>query len=525
MYLKPGLRICSFFCFVILFVAVSSATKWNFFHVTDVHGWIFGHPHIPVLNADFGDWASLLEHMRHIFREKNEEFLVFDSGDLIEGTGLSDITNIHGEFIFPAVSMVRDYTALTMGNHDIGNNNVVEYMKKTFIPLWTGRYLTANSLMRATDETIGKPWHITTTELGHRLLVFGFLYNFTQEAPITYVVPVSISVGEEYFSEALQQEDIDMIIVVAHIDPTTPPELEQIYAAIRAQKPTTPIIMFSGHRHIEFFQWYDYNAFTIESGKYFEEIGYVQFDLEEGNYTDFSYEWFNTTREIFHSFSNRTSENFVTPRGQLIKDYIYDAFKALNLNQTLGCSPQLYIINAFSNASNSVYGLYINEIVPKMVYPSVNNPNKFFIMGVGGLRYDLYSGIVVLNDIYTVNPFSDVFMYIDIKGSQLQNLVDTVNGRTYVLATSRTRYVPLGEEAVDGSSYYYTNAPIESNLEYQLLVLKYDSVGILYELEKLYPDQTWNTQEFPTKYNSTDVITAFVEKYFPCTQECPCESF
>jgi len=49
-----------------------------------VHGWIFGHPHTPELNADFGDFASLLQWMQQQAQAKGEEFFLFDSGDLIE---------------------------------------------------------------------------------------------------------------------------------------------------------------------------------------------------------------------------------------------------------------------------------------------------------------------------------------------------------------------------------------------------------------------------------------------------------
>jgi hypothetical protein len=38
----------------------------------------------------------------------------------VQGTGLSDATEVHGEYIFPVVQMVNGYTGLTMGNHDIG---------------------------------------------------------------------------------------------------------------------------------------------------------------------------------------------------------------------------------------------------------------------------------------------------------------------------------------------------------------------------------------------------------------------
>jgi hypothetical protein len=45
---------------------------------------VFGHPHAPELDADFGDFASLVEHMQANAAAAGEEFFLFDSGDLIE---------------------------------------------------------------------------------------------------------------------------------------------------------------------------------------------------------------------------------------------------------------------------------------------------------------------------------------------------------------------------------------------------------------------------------------------------------
>ena len=168
-----------------------------------MHGWVFGHPHAPELDADFGDFASLVEHMQANAAAAGEEFFLFDSGDLIEvpharqlqthirqltllllhqGTGLSDATDVHGEYIFPVVQMVNGYTGLTMGNHDIGtkahtiagdgeadagdgcisiflflagHNNVIELMQRSFIPHFNATYLTDNSLIKQTGKMIG----------------------------------------------------------------------------------------------------------------------------------------------------------------------------------------------------------------------------------------------------------------------------------------------------------------------------------------------------------------------------------
>jgi 2',3'-cyclic-nucleotide 2'-phosphodiesterase (5'-nucleotidase family) len=85
--------------------------------ILSVHGWIAGHPHNATLNADFGDFCSLIYHMNENARSQGFEFLLFDSGDVIEGTGISDATPIHGQYIFPVVEKVQNYTALTIGNH------------------------------------------------------------------------------------------------------------------------------------------------------------------------------------------------------------------------------------------------------------------------------------------------------------------------------------------------------------------------------------------------------------------------
>ena len=70
-----------------------------------------------IASYETGDFASLMQHMYANARNRGEELLLFDSGDQIEGTGISDATAIHGQFIFPIMSKIQNYTALTMGKH------------------------------------------------------------------------------------------------------------------------------------------------------------------------------------------------------------------------------------------------------------------------------------------------------------------------------------------------------------------------------------------------------------------------
>jgi hypothetical protein len=120
--------------------------------------------------------------MRDNAAAKGQEFFLFDTGDLIEGTGLSDATPIHGQYIFPVAQNV-DYDGLTIGNHDIGlygkllrsilivpvgvtgHADTVSLMESTFIPFMGKKYITSNSFTPQ-QQPLGSAYTVITTALG-----------------------------------------------------------------------------------------------------------------------------------------------------------------------------------------------------------------------------------------------------------------------------------------------------------------------------------------------------------------------
>ena len=112
------------------------------------------------------------------------------------------------------------------------------------------------------------------------------IFNFTQNADNTIVIDVSTSLTQKWFIDAMNEPNIDIIIATCHIDPQTPPELEELYMEVRKYHPIIPFILFSGHRHVLYYEKFNFNSFTLESGKYFEVLGLVEFNLVDDIFLD-----------------------------------------------------------------------------------------------------------------------------------------------------------------------------------------------------------------------------------------------
>lgn len=499
---------------VFVFVCLVTATKINIIHTTDIHGWVAGHQHNATLNADFGDFHSLLLHMKANAIKNGEEFLLFDTGDLIEGTGLSDATDIHGEYIFEIIKNVSSYNGLTMGNHDIGHPDVVDLMQESFIPFWNGTYLTANSLMLATEKFIGAPYAVFTTALGTKILVLGYLFNFTHEANNTVVVPVSISLTQSYFQEAMNVPDVDLIVVCSHIAPQFGPELNQIYEAIRANHASTPLVMLAGHSHVTYFQKLDPNAFTIESGKYFEVIGVINFEIaQDGSMQDLYTNWVETSVADFIQLSATTAENFPTPQGILTSRLIQYYYNELGLNITYGCAPSTYYPDVSFSDPYSLYKLAVEEIIPKMVFSTADGNTQFYVTNTQSLRYNLFAGPVTRNDIYAISPFNDTFVYYQgIPGQSLKTLLTAITNTSGLMQSSY-----CGKLRDDVPDWYMSSYSISNSITYDLVMATYDAETIYPVVQQLFAGQSFAKYEaYPTDLNGTGALQAFIEVVWPC---------
>lgn len=236
----------------------------------------------------------------------------------------------------------------------------------------------------------------------------------------------------------------------------TDPLVEVIRLAIRrAIGSKVPIQFITGHTHVRAWSKLDDHAASFEAGRYLDTLGFCSFPTKKEviatrmeqnsmyNITDVtSSEYISAEPSRFeHVFleADRSSlqtmlssdEGFTTftksSQGLRLTDSIHATQEKLNLNSVVGCSPQRYYLEEPLNSKSSLWRLYMEEVAPNVLQRSPElksatgmSDEPLFVQGTGALRYDLFQGTVVLDDIISVCPFNDtIFLVGKVQGWQL----------------------------------------------------------------------------------------------------------
>ncbi|CAE6460799.1 unnamed protein product [Rhizoctonia solani] len=425
----------------------SAPLEWgdiNFLHTTDSHGWLLGHTKAsqpePNYSGDFGDFASFVVNMKQIADKKGVDLLLVDSGDLHDGTGLSDgfpPGQIDGQesnkFFFDV-----PYDVLAIGNHELYQYPIALDMHQNFAPRWNGRYLSSNVNITYTDKNgslvdtpVGDRFVKFRTKHKRKVTAFGVLFDFTGNAANTTVQKVSAMVNEAWFKDAIKEEP-DLFLLVGHM-PVQKDNWPIVFNAIRAVHPTTPIFIFGGHTHIRDCVQLDSRSMSLESGRYMETVGWMSAKLPKASNSSaplsLTRRYLDPNRNTY-TYHTQT-KRFDTSKGKKITDGVSALAKAWNLTQVYGTAPQDYYLSRTPYPSNSsVLTLLVNEVIPKAL--AIGNPSRAsvpntVIVNSGSQRFDLYAGPFTRNDQFIVSPFNDAFLYFQVPAGIARDVLDKLN--------------------------------------------------------------------------------------------------
>ncbi|KAF8306030.1 hypothetical protein DL93DRAFT_2065823 [Clavulina sp. PMI_390] len=420
----------------------------NFIHTTDSHGWLIGHTKAtypePNYSGDFGDFSSFVTHMKLQALERGVDLLLIDSGDLHDGTGLSDGYPSGGTDGHESNKFFFDlpYDILAIGNHELYDYNVAYDMWKNFAPKWNGKYLSSNVNITVNDSTgaavsvpVGSRYRKFKTLFGRKVTALGVLYNFSGNSANTTVQYVANMVKESWFIDAIQEAP-DFFLLVGHM-PVSKDNWPTVFNAIRAVHPTTPIVIFGGHTHIRDCTQLDSRSMSLESGRYMETLGWMSMKLPKHDTNssaplNFTRRYLDPNRNTYKFHTGAAI--FDTPVGVAITKGITALSKAFNISYVFGTAPQDYYLSRVPFPSNqSVLSLFADEVMPTAL--SIVNPNRSSvpftaIANAGSQRFDLYAGEFTRNDQFVVSPFNDNFLYVTVPYSVGSQVLTHLNGGT-----------------------------------------------------------------------------------------------
>ncbi|KAI0695211.1 Metallo-dependent phosphatase-like protein [Cerioporus squamosus] len=402
----------------------------NIIHTTDSHGWLLGHQKSsfpePNYSGDLGDFASFVTHMKQLAVEKDVDLLLVDSGDLHDGTGLSDGFPPGGvdghesnKFLFEL-----PYDIMAIGNHELYIYNNTYDMYKTFAPKLNGRYLSSNVNITVVDEhgkavsvPVGERYVKFKTRKGRKVTSLGVLFDFTGNDANTTVQKVEDMVKEHWFAEAIKEEP-DFFLLAGHMPVAKTDNWPTVFNAVRAVHPTTPILILGGHTHIRDCIQYDGRSMALESGRYMETVGWMSAKLDHKGSTKnitFSRRYLDPNRVTYEYHTGRGNFTFDTLTGKSITKGLKNLAEEFDLGQLFGTAPKT--TRSASTvpypSNNSLLSLFAEAMKYSL---TVNNsradtPN-IMITNSGSQRFDVYSGPFTKNDQLTSSPFADAFLYI-----------------------------------------------------------------------------------------------------------------
>ncbi|KAA1477516.1 hypothetical protein DENSPDRAFT_885166 [Dentipellis sp. KUC8613] len=417
----------------------------NVIHTTDSHGWLLGHQKAswpePNYSADLGDFASFVAHMKDLAVEKDVDILLVDSGDLHDGTGLSDRSpdgSVDGHESSQFIAELP-YDVLSIGNHELYVYANTLDMHQNFAPKFPGRYLTSNVniTVKGADGTptsvpVGSRFAKFKTRKGRKVTSLGVLFDFSGNSANTTVQKVEGMVKEAWFADAIKDEP-DFFLLVGHM-PLKNDKWPVVFDAVRAIHPTTPILILGGHSHIRDCQQYDSRSMALQSGRYMETIGWLSMNLDEKNNwnnVSFSRRYLDANVVTYEYHTGQKNETFDTPHGREITEGLRKLSDDFDLSFTYGTVPRDYTLNRDPYPSNgSLLSLFAEEAAP--IALAINNSRahipKYIITNEGVLHDDLYKGPFTRNDQITVSPYADAYSYIpNIALSVAQTVLNELN--------------------------------------------------------------------------------------------------
>ena len=460
---------------------------------SDVHGHIdraaatFLNPEFPPPLGGGASAATYIARVRAEAAGDGREVLLFDSGDLFQGTPLGAHTR--GAAIIEWMGRMR-YDAATLGNHDfdLGRENTERLARMAAFPI-----LAANLYDRDTGDRVA--WvrdHVVLEALGIRIAVLGYITESTVNMAFERNIaglefrPVGAQIQADV--DRVRDAGADLVFVLLHHGLPYRLDVETEYRrmlereargelrhpgmdAMELAHATRGIdVIFSGHTHQGYDRpWQDPNTHTLVVEPYGNgsSLGHLTLDIDRGTRSLIGYRTHFDRGALLtlledEVWPDTTEVAWLAPR-------VAEAEAGLDVMVGRTRVPLTR-----GSADNALMGFVMADAFRDALGA------EFAIQNTGGVRADLRPGAITERDLLAVSPFGNQMVLAQVPGGMLRDLIeDRLAGRGGGLFISggRVRYDPSRPDGARLVAFTVGGAPLDTSRIYRVAMTDYLAEG------------------------------------------------
>ncbi len=432
-----------------------SGVKITILHLNDTHGHI-----IPFVNKSTGDQpvsgaAYFSEMIKHERAANPGGALLLSAGDMFQGTPESNL--FHGRSVIEVMNYLK-FDAMALGNHefDWGQDVLREIIASAAFPVLSANITGGDG--KYFDSV--KPWII----IKRKDIPIGIIGLTTPETQYTTkpgnLAGLAISSPESVLPSLIKEvraKGAALIVVLSHLGLD---EDRKLAAAV----PGIDVIV-GGHSHtVVHNPVIEAGTIIVQAGCYGEYLGVldIYFDPAGGKILKYTQK---NELELVKAGPKAKSDPGAAKIVEKYESKVRGEFSRVAGNTSVD------LVRQAREESN------IGDLIADAMRESTGAQIAF--QNGGGIRGDILQGPITLEAIYTVLPFDNLLVSMDLTGEQVKNLLEHCIDTDKILQISglKVEYDPSGPDGSKIVSIIIDEKPLDPAASYRVTTNDFLAAG------------------------------------------------
>jgi 5'-nucleotidase len=365
--------------------------------------------------------------------DKNTIFLI--GGDILSGTFFSNF--FKGSAIIDALNAC-DPDAMVIGNHEFDNGieRLIELKAKAGFSMISG-----NVFIKGKNTPLFKD-QVVLNKSNKKILIEGLT---TPEA----IRSNDIEVKSPFKQQFPKNEKADVIILLSHLGVSKDKKIAKKHGEIN--------VIIGGHSHTVIQECEIINQIPVcQAGDYTGYLGEVLLEISD--------------KQVSYKYSHLIKIDKDVPEDKKVKEIINKYYVKIEkeMNEKIAHSTIF-----FNGSAHDLYRMESNlgDLITDVMKEHYGA--DVAILNSGGIRSNLNKGDITMGDVYSVLPFDNRLVILDVKGSKLKEVLQyslSRRGQSGFIQLSGVRFIMENGSFLE---LFVGKSPLDDNKIYKIVTIDY----------------------------------------------------